>query len=300
MIYKEGYEKQTGRHFQLELRTPSEYVGAELTPQQFRSQEASDYLFSYVFAKADIRELDDFLHFREMQEWGIRLVHRCTNGSEISADWVSDEEIDHFFHFCNAYAYYTQNRNIPFYEFTPEELQHGTRVVITEGPCSGEHAIISDDQSGVAAGMVRVNVVLRDTIGVPTDVQSEYLRVSRPEKYRHSKYEFYDEFFDYFSTSAPYERYKACTPSIDDIARALRMKALTDDIDAQRNHSLRDSKRLRYVRLSARIVALRILEHTQEASSLMPEWQNLHAQQKHPEGDTAILTLLGNDITQQN
>ena len=302
--YKSMYEEATGRSFSLQLRTPNEYVGDEAVSRRLLSQSARDYLFRYVFAKAEIQQLDDFLHFEPFRLLAkgldLRLVNRRTDGNSIQADRVSEAEIDHFFRFCKAYSRYAQNRNIPFFELSPEEAQTGDWAIVTDGQYKDMRVRIATDQDRVGEGERRVDVIMMDNIVVRMTLPTDQLRMLRPRKYLHGKYALYDEFFDHFSTGTAFERFSNHAPSTDDMARALRMKAIAlDGIDEQRR-AYRDSRRLRYLRLSALIVAYMLLDFEAERRALIPEWRELRALQTTPERDSSINLLLANYIPSQS
>lgn len=298
--FKVMYEEATGRSFSLELRTPNEYVEGDTVSQRLLSQSARDYLFRYVFAKADIQQLDDFLHykpFREMSKGlGLRFVHRWTDGHNIHADTMSEWEVDHFFRFCKAYSHYAQNRKIPFFELSPEEAQTGDWAIITDGQYKDMRVRIAADQMEVGESERRVDVVMMDSIVVRMVLPTAQLRMLRPRKYTHGKYAVYDEFFDHFSMGSAYEHFCSRTPSTEDMARALRMRTIAMDGIDERRRAYRDSKRLRYLRLSALIVVNILLEREAERRALMQEWRELRAVQTHTEGDTSIDLLLSSYI----
>lgn len=298
--YKSMYEEATGRSFSLQLRTPNEYVGDETVSRRLLSQSARDYLFRYVFAKAEIGQLDEFLHFEPFRllakGLGLRLVNRRTDGNSIQADRVSEAEIDHFFRFCKAYSRYAQNRNIPFFELSPEEAQTGDWAIITDGQYKDMRVRIAADQAGVGELERRVDVVMMDSIVVRMVLPTAQLRMLRPRKYTHGKYAVYDEFFDHFSMGSAYEHFCSRTPSTEDMARALRMRTIAMDGIDERRRAYRDSKRLRYLRLSALIVVNILLEREAERRALMQEWRELRAVQTHTEGDTSIDLLLSSYI----
>lgn len=291
--FKSRYEDATGVSFELEIRTPNEYVGGNIQSMRQMSKEARDFLFRYIFVRTNIVKFEDMLRHPDSFTIGVRLMHNAAHEQSGGYAVISDEEINHFFNNCRIYTYYNNHRFIPFYELEPTNAKAGDRVLITEGQYEGLRVTVAPDQTQAPENSLLVLLPMLGDLYAVAPIPHEHLRMLGPAQKENDKYAHFDQFFDYFSTGAPYQRYLSGEPSDADLARALRMLSIAGNKKDESQRALRDSKRLRYLRISALLVSHKLLNNPLEFHQLLPEWQALTASfTKETQSDRSIKLLL--------
>lgn len=289
--------------FTAELRTPNEYVSTTASPDKFTSKEARDYLFSFVFVKTDnLGALDDFLHIPNALFTG-RLQNRTTDGHKVLADYVTEEEIDRFFHFCRAYTLYNKDKHIPFIEYTPQTASAGDYAIITKEPYKGARVQVAPDQSRTPQGFITVLMKVLDGVAVSLTIPHENLRMVHPSRYARNKYADYDEFFDAFTDPDVASRLLAGNPTAADVAKALRMRAIVGTVRNEGPRPQRDSRRLCFIKYSALLIIHHILQDYNQFTRILPLWKAM-AQTQPPSETTQLIDALAqiplNHLSQAN
>lgn len=280
-----------------ELRVPNEYIGNHPRKGEKLSGAAHDYLFRYIFIKADLNRLDEFLRYRKNGDPGIRLLMRRNNErilkglssdatvirSFTTASTIKDSEVTRFFTFCEAYARYHNDKAIPFLDFTPDMAKSGDRMEVTAGPYEGQLVIVESDSEELTAtltdekGNRRIVPAMQvrttwfnDTVGVSVTIPRCYLRLRTPRKYLGNHYGHLDEFFDFVSRPEVCSRILAGQPDALDCAKAVRMVhtaryEVGDD----------NSKRLKVLNLCALTVSHYILGEWDKVHKYLRQWEEL-------------------------
>lgn len=278
-----------------ELRVPNEYIGDRPGKREKFSGTAHDYLFRYIFIKADLNRLDEFLRYRKNGDPGIHLLMRRNNERTLkglssddtlvrsftTAATIKDSEVTRFFTFCEAYARYHEDKAIPFLEFTPDMAKAGDRMEVTGGPYEGQLVIVESDDEKLTATLTdekgRQQTVpamqvctawFNDTVGVSVTIPRCYLKLRTPRKYLGNSYGHFDEFFDFVSRPEVCSRILAGHPDALDCAKAVRM------IHTARYEAGDDnSKRLKVLNLCALTVSHYILGEWDKVHRYLRYWE---------------------------
>ncbi len=280
-----------------ELRVPNEYIGERPGKEGKLSGAAHEYLFRYIFIKADLNRLDEFLRYRKNGDPGIRLLMRRNNErilkglssddtlvrSFTTAATIKDSEVTRFFTFCEAYARYHEDKAIPFLEFTPDMAKSGDRMEVTGGPYEGQLVIVESDSEELTTTLtdekgncqtvpaMRVRTTwFNDTVGVSVTIPRCYLRLKTPRKYLGNRYGHFDEFFDFVSRPEVCSRILAGHPDALDCAKAVRMLHTARYEPGDNN-----SKRLKVLNLCALAVSHYILGEWDKVHSCLRHWEEL-------------------------
>ena len=285
--FKPAFEEFEGHTFYAEVRTPNEFVSKESSPGTFTSTQARRYLFRYVFVCTDNLDALQRLLTHPDAALDARLLHPHHNGDRLVADTIPAAEIDRFFLFCRAYTLYAGTPDIPFIELDATS-QAGASVLITAGPYKGISARIAPSQEKVPEGHTAVLVSLMGDLGVALPIPDGQLRIVSPAPLASNKYAPYDAFFAFFTQPEATHRLLAATPTEEDIAKALRMRALAGTIKTDGPRAQRDSRRLQYLKASALLICHRILQHPEAAHPLLPLWRSL----KSGTNDDTLRTLI--------
>ena len=285
--FKPAFEEFEGHTFYAEVRTPNEFVSKESSPGTFTSTQARRYLFRYVFVCTDNLDALQRLLTHPDATLDARLLHPHHNGDRLVADTIPAAEIDRFFLFCRAYTSYAGTPDIPFIELDATS-QAGASVLVTAGPYKGLSAHIAPSQEKVPEGHTAVLVSLMGDLGVALPIPDGQLRIVSPAPLASNKYAPYDAFFAFFTQPEATHRLLAATPTEEDIAKALRMRALAGSIKTDGPRAQRDSRRLQYLKASALLICHRILQHPEAARPLLPLWRSLRSG-----ADDALRTLIG-------
>lgn len=251
----EAYTATTGRKLQpFELRTPNEYVSKKEEQGKLPYSEARKYLFHYVFAHADINQLDDFLRFRDAGETGLRLVGRRIVDNHITASIVSPDEINLFFRSCEAYTIHSNNHFVPFFELDTETLVAGDQALVIEGELKGREVTIVTPPKGNSRKLW-VKADFFGHVGVPVEISADALEIIKPVHIATPKnrYALLDDFFAFCAQDIVLNRIVAKDFTSRDIVRALQMKPYIIP-RTQGAHQYRDSRRILYIKYAALLI----------------------------------------------
>lgn len=272
--FKSVFEEKEGHTFHAEVRTPNEFVSKESSPDTFTSTQARLFLFRYVFVSTDNLDALHRLLTHPDAALEARLLHPHFSKKGLTADTIPAAEIDRFFLFCRAYSLYTGTPHIPFIETSPQNPA-GASVLVTAGPYKGLCARIAPSQKKVPEGHTAILIDLMGHLGVALPIPNEHFRTVSSPAFANNKYVPYDQFFTFFTQPEATARLLASTPTEEDIAKALRMRALAGTIKTDGPRAQRDSRRLQYLKASALLICHHILQHREAATPLLPLWHSL-------------------------
>lgn len=293
-IMLEAYTLATGRTVEpLELRTPNEYVSKEDEPDKMPYSKAREFLFHYIFVYAELNQLDDFLHFRDVREMGFSLVGRRTDGTQVLADMVSPYEIDLFYRACMAYTMHRNNQYVPFYDEEGVGMAEGDEAIVVAGQFEGQTVKIVSPPEGNDK-TIRVSLEVFGCVGVPIEMSIDDVEIVKfaASENECNRYSLFDDFFAFYAQDSVLERIVMGQSTSRDMVRALQMKPSLVIHDKGPNH-YRDSRRLQFVKQSARVVVNHILGATSEFANSREQWLAMRANYKYRRGDDALLKVLG-------
>lgn len=281
--------------FDIELCAPLEFSEHE---DDKKRRSIKGLSINYMFARGDVKKIDDFSFFCRNNGVEMRLLNReRSNTGEVSASKISDAELKSFMDFCEGYHKFCTSETINFIDIDDNMTASGDVVKIINGICKGQDARIDENQNGVADNHVRVIVYWFGCVGVPTELPKEDLEFVRKAKYANSKYAAYDEFFDYILSNSNYSRLRGggCNPS--DIAKALYMRKLAEPYATVTKRHER-SLRLQILNSAALIATYHILKEKKKLQEQKEVWDRLLARVKNPK-DYNIQTKVADIATQE-
>lgn len=254
-----------------------------LTPYDFLSEhersnvsKSSGFQFNYLFTDLQLSLLDDFVYFCRQNSCPIQILNRHRiNGETLSVASVSEEEIRQFLTFCDAYMLYHKNLGIAFLSVDDMKMHTGDAVYIKfRGIYSGQTAIVSDDQTGVEEGFVRVLFQWFGYIEVADIVPKSDIERMEKARFKGSPYSLYFDFFTFFLSPQNLPRMTAREFSSVDQAKALRLKSMAQSPEKV-TRKTKESKFAQLVRLTALHAACYILREEAPVASYA-EWDMLY------------------------